>query len=57
MKESLVEALISSINRNSLAVERLAEAQEKSNEIMREDIQIIRDIDLDEIVDEHGQSH
>ena len=49
MKESLAEALLVALNRTALAMERVAEAQEENNKIMREDIELIRDIDLDEV--------
>jgi hypothetical protein len=49
MKESLAIALIKVLDRNADAMERVAIAQEENNRIMREDIQLIRDCDLDEM--------
>jgi hypothetical protein len=57
MNESLTIAFIKVLERNARAMERVAEAQEENNRIMREDIQMIRDFDLDDMVDAATEGH
>jgi hypothetical protein len=54
MNENLALKLIQVLERNAAAMERVAGAQEENNRIMREDIQMLNDIDLDGMIDEES---